>query len=96
MHVVTRKYSGEGASALIDLLEQRKSEIEPMMRSIKGFIGYTLVRTSDGGQTFTICADKAGTDESLVKARDWIATNAGSVQAPSPEISEGSVILRLT
>jgi hypothetical protein len=40
------------------------------------------------------CNDKAGADESVEKARDWIATNAGTGVAP-PTISEGPNILDL-
>ncbi len=41
----------------------------------------------------TVCNDKAGTDESLQKARDWIAKNAASTGVAAPKVSEGSVVL---
>ena len=37
MHAVVRTYSGQGARALFDILEERKAEVESMIRSVLGF-----------------------------------------------------------
>ena len=95
MHAVVRTYTGKGAKELFDLLEKRKTDVEKLMRSVKGFVSYALVRTADGGFTVTIAQDKAGVDDSIQKARDWIKQNAASVGANPPAVSEGSVILQL-
>ena len=95
MHAVIRNYSGKGAKKLIDVVEKNKVEVEKLMRPIKGFVSYSLVRTSKGGFSVTVCRDKAGTDESTRAARDWIAKNAGKTGAARPAVSEGSVILHL-
>ena len=95
MYAVVRMYSGDGGKKLIDLLEARKSEVEALIRSVKGFVTYSLVRTADGGASVTVCQDKAGTDESLQAARDWIAKNALNTGASPPTVLEGSVILHL-
>src|SRR4051812_13366927 len=92
MKTVIRRYSGTGAKELFDLLEHHASAIEELLRSVNGFIGYTLARSGDGGFSVTICRDKAGIDESVQKAKDWIAKNAGGTEAAAPEIAEGSVI----
>ena len=65
------------------------------MRSIPGFVSYSLIRTSDGGFTFTVCQDKAGTDESARIAREWIGSNAAHIGASAPNIAEGPVTLHL-
>jgi restriction endonuclease Mrr len=54
-----------------------------------------MVRTGDGGITITVCQDKAGTDDSLQKAKDWIGKNASDMGASAPKVSEGSVVLHL-
>jgi restriction endonuclease Mrr len=95
MHTVIRRYSGKGAKELFDLLEHHTTEIEELLRSVKSFVGYTLARSGDGGFSVTVCHDKAGIDESVQKAKDWIAKNAGSTGAAPPEIAEGAVILHL-
>ena len=95
MHAVIRNYSGKGAKKLIDIVEKNKVEVEKLMRPIKGFVSYSLVRTSKGGFSVTVCKDKAGTEESTRAARDWITKNARDTGAAKPTISEGSVILHL-
>ncbi|MBV8429143.1 MAG: hypothetical protein JOZ88_18070 [Hyphomicrobiales bacterium] len=65
------------------------------MRGVKGFVGYTLARTREGTVSVTVCQDKAGADESLTVAREWIAKNAASTGVGAPYVSEGPVILHL-
>ncbi|HUH60780.1 MAG TPA: hypothetical protein VL001_11990 [Candidimonas sp.] len=95
MQTVIRAYSGTGAKELFDLLEKRKDEVEKLLRSVKGFVGYTLVRGGDGGFSVTICQDKSGIDESVRKAREWIAQNAGDTGVAAPKVSEGEVLIHL-
>ena len=95
MHAVMRSYSGKGAKELFDVIEKNKAEVEKVIRSVKGFVSYSLVRTSKGGFSVTVCQDKAGTDESVRAARDWIAKNAGKTGAAAPKVSEGTVMLNL-
>ena len=95
MHAVLRNYSGKGTKALFDIIEKNKAEVESVIRPIKGFVSYSLVRTAKGGFSVTVCQDKAGTDESIRAARDWIAKNAGKTGAAAPTVSEGTVMLHL-
>jgi hypothetical protein len=95
MQTIIRTYSGKGAKELFDLLEKHTADVERLLRSVKGFVGYTLARGADGGFSVTVCQDKAGVDESAEKARDWIAKNAGSTGAAPPKVSEGSVMIHL-
>ena len=95
MQVVTRTYSGKGAKELMDVLEKHKADIENLLRSVKGFVSYTLARGGDGGFSVTVCNDKAGIDESAQKAKDWVAKNAGNTGVGAPKVSDGTVILHL-
>ena len=72
MHAVTRFYSGPGAKELFELLAERKDDVEFAMRETHGFVSYTLVATEDGGMSMAVCRDKAGTDDSLKRARAWM------------------------
>ena len=65
------------------------------MRSVKGFVGYTLARTESGGFSVTVCQDKAGIDESVQKAGEWVAKNAGSTGVGAPQVAKGAVIFQL-
>ncbi len=93
MHSVVRQYSGTGARELFELLDKRKSEVESLIRGVSGFVAYQLLRTADGGISVTTCQDKAGTDESLKVAADFIRENADIPGLNAPQVSEGSVIL---
>jgi hypothetical protein len=95
MQMVVRKYSGKGATALVDLLQKNSAEVQSIMRSVKGFVSYALARSSDGGFSVTICQDIAGIGESGQKAKDWIIKNAAGTGAPAPEISMGEVIVHM-
>jgi hypothetical protein len=79
MHAVIRSYSGSGAKELFELMETRKDEVESVIGVVTGFVSYTAVQTDDGGISVTICQDKAGTDESVEAARNWIAENAADL-----------------
>jgi hypothetical protein len=95
MYTVVRSYFGKGAKELFDVLEKNKADVEKTMRSVKGFVSYALVRSEDGAFSVTVCNDKAGTDESVEKARDWIAKNAAGIGVASPKLSEGSNVFDL-
>lgn len=96
MYAVVRTYSGPGAKELFDIIEERQNDVEGVIRAVAGFVSWTLVRTSDGGFTVTVCQEKAGTDESSQVARDWVAENAPDIGASPPQVSEGSVAIHLS
>ena len=96
MHAVIRTYAGESAKELFDLLEQRKADVERIIRAVPGFQAYSLFRTVDGGVSVTVCRDKAGTEESLRVAREWVQQNAAQIGAKPPAVAEGAVILQLS
>ena len=95
MHAVVRAFSGKGAKELFDLLEKRKTDVESIMRPVKGFVSYTLARSGDGGFSVTVYQDKTGTDESVQKAKEWVAKNAGNTGVGAPKVSDGTVIIHM-
>jgi hypothetical protein len=95
MQVVIREYSGRGAKELFDVLEKNKTEVESVLRSVKGLVSYTLARSGDGGFSVTVCQDQAGIDASVQKARDWVAKNAGHTGVSAPQVSNATVIVHL-
>lgn len=92
MQVVIRKYSGNGAKELFDVLEKNKADVESLIRTVKGMVSYTLARGGDGGFSVTVCRDQAGIEESVEKAREWIAKNAPHTGASAPQVSSATVI----
>ena len=92
MYTVIRVYSGEGASKIADEIEGKLEEVTGLLKSVTGFVGYTLTRTSDGMTSVTTCENKAGADESVKVAAEFIAGNV-KAQAGAPTVSEGETII---
>ncbi len=90
MHAVVRSYSGHGAKELCDILERDKSTVEKLIRGVKGFVSYSLVRTEDGGFSVSMFQDKNGCDESVRVARDYISKNATNTGVAAPKVSEAT------
>jgi len=70
-YVVIRHY--KESTKLIDELEQRPDEVENLIRGIQGFIAYNLVRSEGGGGfSVSVYQDRAGAEESVRAAREYI------------------------
>jgi hypothetical protein len=95
MYAIVRTYSGQGASELFDLLGQREEDVKALISGVPGFVNYSAVRSRDGGVTVTVCADKAGTDESSRRAAEWVKDNIGATADP-PEMTEGDTVLQFS
>ncbi len=97
MHTMIRTYTGQGAKDLADLLVEHRAEVEDLLRSVDGLVSYDMARTADGCVTVTVCSNKAGTDESLRKAGEWLKANASHLGAGAkPAVSEGAVELHIS
>jgi hypothetical protein len=92
MYVAIRSYSARGASELFDALAKSQGEVQAVMSAVPGFISYEAFRTDGGGQTVTVCQDKAGTDESSRVAAEWVKENVG-VTVDAPTVTGGSTVL---
>jgi restriction endonuclease Mrr len=95
MYAVVRTYSGQGASELFELLEQREEDVKALITGVPGFVTYAVVRSGDGGVTVTVCEDKAGTDESSRRAAEWVKENVSATADP-PAITEGDTVLQFS
>ena len=93
MYAIVRKYSGQGASELFDLLGQREEDVKELISGVPGFVSYAAFRSGDGGMTVTVCQDKEGTDESSRRAAGWVKENVSTPGNP-PEITEGDTVLQ--
>ena len=63
-------YSGQGGSALFDALAKSEDDVKALISTVPGFTSYAAFRNDSGGQTVTVCQDKAGTDESSRRAAE--------------------------
>jgi hypothetical protein len=77
----------------MDLLGQREEDVQALIGGVPGFVNYAAVRSGDGGVTMTVCADKAGADESSRRAAQWVKENLGTTTG-APAITEGDTVLQ--
>ena len=64
----------------------------PIVSQVEGFGGYYVVVAEDGtAVTITVAATEAAVEESVSKARDWVADNAAGLVEGAPEVVNGEV-----
>jgi hypothetical protein len=93
-HCVARLYNDSGP--LIGAIKEREAEVRDIMTSVPGFISYAIIDTGQGAISLTTCQDKAGCDESIQRAADWIKTNLPDAKIDPPRILEGEPMFRFT
>jgi hypothetical protein len=49
--------------------------------------------SGEGGLLLTVCRDKAGTEESVRVAKEWLSKNAANISFDAPKVSTGIVIV---
>ncbi len=93
MHTVIRTYSGQGAAETIDLIIASKKDVKKLMRGVKGFISYGVIKTETGGFTVTVAKNEKASDAITAAAREWVTANAADLKAKPPKIVGGKVAL---
>lgn len=88
-----RKYSS--APLLSDELIKRQEDMTTVLKQIRGFHAFYLLKTSDGPVTMTVCEDKAGTDESNRVTDNWLKDKLPTFASRAPEIMTGEVKFEL-
>ena len=67
-------------------------EFVPLVKSAKGFVRYYWLDTGNGeGASLSVFKDKAGADESVRLAADWVKENLSKLLIQKPEIIEGPI-----
>ena len=91
MFAVIRHYHFDAKnSAEID--RKVREGFVPLIRKAKGFVRYYWLDTGKGeGASFGVFADKAGADESVHLAADFVREHLAHLMIQKPEIIEGPV-----
>jgi hypothetical protein len=91
MYAVIRHYHfKQEDSEKIDKLVREK--LVPLLKHAKGFIRYYWLETGNGeGASFGVFRDKAGADESIQLAADFVKVYLSEVALQKPEVIEGTV-----
>ena len=91
MYAVVRHYHFKKEdSAQIDKLIQEG--FVPLIKQGKGFVRYYWLDTGEGeGASLSVFKDKAGADESIRLAADFVKSNMAELLFQKPEVIEGPV-----
>jgi heme-degrading monooxygenase HmoA len=90
MYAVIRRYKFD-AKDREEINHQVREAFLPLIREIPGFIGFYWLDTGAGeGASFSIFEDKAGTENSIRLAADFVREHLASVPG-KPEILEGKI-----
>ena len=91
MFAVIRHYNfDQKDSAEIDRLIQE--QFVPIISKAQGFVRYYWLDTGAGeGASFGVFNDKAGADESVRLAADFVRTKMAALLRQKPEIIEGPI-----
>jgi len=77
-------------SAQID--KMIRDDFVPLIKKAKGFIRYYWLDTGKGeGASISVFKDKAGADESIRLAADYVKTHMSKFTVQKPEVIEGPV-----
>jgi quinol monooxygenase YgiN len=91
MHAVIRRYRYDAKhGAEIDRLV--RDGFTPIVREANGFVSYHWMSNRKGeGASLTVFQDKAGADDSVRLAADFVARNMANLLARKPEVLEGTL-----
>ena len=88
--VIRHYHFNPGDAAKID--RRIREEFVPIIKNANGFVRYYWLDTGKGeGASLSVFRDKAGADESVRLAADWVKENLSKLLVEKPEIIEGPV-----
>jgi hypothetical protein len=91
MYAVVRRYTA--ANDLTNAVNEKRASLEQAMRGLPGFVAYYLVNQGDAVATITVCEDRAGAEQSIQVAADWVKQNLPDSGLSAPEITQGDVLV---
>jgi len=65
----------------------------PLLEQIPGFVAYYWIDAGDGTMaSLSVFEDRAGADQSVEVAHEWVAQNAPGLFPNPPRVTEGEVV----
>ncbi len=90
MYASIRQYRSDDVQ---EVARRAQEGFVPIVRDVPGFSAYYIVDSGDGAfATITIAEDRAGVEDSVNKAREWVSENAADLVEGSPTVSNGEVV----
>jgi heme-degrading monooxygenase HmoA len=94
MHVVIRQYTVD-SNATEEIVRRAREGFVPLISSAPGFVSYTIVDAgADGLITVSVFEDRAGAEESVRMAANWVRESLASLLPNPPQVTVGEVSIR--
>ncbi len=94
MYVAIRRYQVE-PGARDEVTRQVRDGFVPIISQAPGSRGYEWIQGEDGSMiSVSLFDDKAGADDSVRAAKDFVAEHLAQHVPQPPEVTEGEVLLR--
>ncbi|MEU7060661.1 hypothetical protein [Streptomyces sp. NPDC046197] len=91
MYAAIRRY--EGVTDPAEAARLVKEGFVPLMRQIPGFVAYYWLDAGNSVMVSTsVFQDKAGADESISRASDYVRDNLASLMPNPPQVMAGEVV----
>ncbi|MFD7256312.1 hypothetical protein [Streptomyces sp. NPDC059874] len=91
MYAAVRRY--EGVSDPTEAGRLVKEGFVPLLRQVSGFVAYYWVDAGDGVMVSTsVFQDRAGAEESVSKAAEFVRENLASLLPNPPQVMAGEVV----
>ncbi len=96
MYTSIRRYKLAAGADLEQLISQINNQFVPALMQTPGFKSYFVVGTDEGVvATISVFENKAGAEASNRLAADYVRENVEALIDGSPEITQGSVLVRV-
>jgi hypothetical protein len=91
MYAAVRRYEGITDDAEAGRLV--RESFMPLLKEVSGFIAYYWIEAGEGTMaSLSVFEDKAGADESVILAHQWVEDNAAALFPNPPRVTEGLVV----
>lgn len=91
MYAVIRKYQFDQRNSE-EIDHKVREDFVPLLKKAPGFVAYYWLDTGEGsGASLTVFQDRAGAEESVGIAANFVREHLAGVTVSSPEIMQGEV-----
>jgi hypothetical protein len=91
MYAVVRRY--EGVTDPAEAGRRVDGGFVPLLRQVPGFVAYYWIDAGNGTMvSLSVFEDRAGADESVRRAADFVRDNLASLLPGPPQVSAGQVV----
>ncbi|MET0069267.1 MAG: hypothetical protein ABW096_04455 [Candidatus Thiodiazotropha sp.] len=91
MYAMIRKYQFDQSKGE-DVDRKIQEMFLPLLEKVPGFVTYYWLDTGEGsGASLTVFQDKAGVEESLHIAANFVRDHMAGIEVSSPEVTQGEV-----